>query len=411
MADKELIPNLFRSEFAKIVAVLCKTYGIANLQLAEDLVSETFLKATETWGLKGVPDNPTAWLYTVAKNKTKDHFKHVQIFATKIDPELKHLAKEAYTEPDFEIDLSESNINDSLLQMLFAVCNPILSNEAQIGMALRILCGFGVDEIAKALLTSKATINKRLFRAKEKFRIQKIDLSLPDNNAIENRLDNVLSVLYLLFNEGYFSTTVEKTIRKDLCFESMRLLYLLLNNATTNKSNTNALMALFCFHASRFETRTNKEGEVVLYDDQDKNKWDSELIRLGEFYLNEAAKGNSYSKYHIEASIAFYHTRIEIDQEEKWRSILQLYNKLLQIEYSPIAALNRTYALAKAKGKKIAINEALKINLQNNYLYHALLADLYENENAEKRMAHLKKAIELSPTDQAKKVFLKKMSL
>lgn len=409
MAENQLIPHLFRSEFAKIVAVLCKTYGIENVQLAEDFASETFLKAAETWGIKGVPENPTAWLYIVAKNKAKDYFKHTGIFAQKIRPNLEQQQLGADVNTDWEIDLSEDNIQDSQLQMIFAVCNPVLANEAQIAMALRVLCGFGVDEIANALLSNKATINKRLFRAKEKFRSEKIELKFPAPHEIEGRMENVLAVLYLLYNEGYYSTTVAQAIRKDLCFEAMRLLLILINNKATFFPPAAALMALFCFHASRFDARTDDQGQVVLYDDQDQTKWSLDLIQKGEYYLNLSAKGSVLSKYHLEASIAFWHTQVEVDEERKWKAILQLYNRLLQVEYSPVAALNRTYALSRAEGKEKALNEALKINLDQNHLYHILLAGFYADLDPEKELIHLNRALTLAPNEQTKRHILKKI--
>lgn len=408
MPNTELIPHLFRTEFTKIVAVLCKTYGISNIQLAEDLVSETFLKATETWGLKGLPENPTAWLYTVAKNKTKDYFKHTAVFNSKVRPAIKATTTESNID-SLEVDLSESNIKDSQLQMLFAVCNPKLSKEAQIGLALRVLCGFGVDEIASSLLTSTATINKRLYRAKEKFRIEKIELVMPQGEAIHERLNSVLSVIYLLYNEGYYSASDDKAMRKDLCFEAMRLLLILIQNKETNVPSANALLALFCFHSSRFDARIDANGSSILYEDQDQTKWEPELIKRGEYYLNEAAKGSVLSKYHLEASIAFWHTRTELNEKEKWFQILQLYNRLLQIEYSPVIALNRTYALSKSEGNAVALKEALKINLTDNHLYHSLVAELYIGIDEKKQLEHLQQALSLSSNDRDKIITFRKI--
>ncbi len=406
MKENQLLPHLFRTEYSKIIAVLCKTFGISNIQLAEDITSETFLKATETWGLKGIPKNPTAWLYTVAKNKVKDHFKREQIYIQKIAPELKnqnHISKE------FEIDLSEHNIQDSQIKMLFVVCNPILSKKAQLTFALRVLCGFGIDEIATALLSSKTTIHKRLYRAKETFRINNIDLTLPTGEVLSNRLNNVLSILYLVFNEGYYSSTSEKTIQKELCLEAMRLLYILLNHKPSSQPQTNALMGLFCLHASRFEARTNTKGEAILYDAQDQTKWDSALIKKGEFYIKQSSIGTKITKYHLEALIAFWHTRTNANPTEKWENILQLYNQLIQLEYSPITALNRTYALAMVHGKKIALKEALKIKLPQNHLYHTLLAELYQDINHNKQIEHLQLALQLADTENDKKIIEQKL--
>lgn len=403
MKVEKIIPHLFRTEFSKIVAVLCKTFGLSNIQLAEDIVSDTFLIATETWGLKEVPDNPTAWLYKVASNKIKDHFKRNKIFNEKIKPELKH----KILNTEFEINLSDKNISDSQLQMFFAVCNPIISAESQITLALRVLCGFGVNEISQAFLSNNETINKRLHRAKEKLRKHKVDLAFPNSDKLETRLDNVLSIIYLLFNEGYYSTTSEQNLKKELCIEAMRLTYMLLDNKTTNLPQTNALMALLCFHSSRFETRTNNNGELILYANQDKENWDYELIKKGEFYLNKSAKGN-ITKYHLEAGISFWHTR-EDCTENKWENILQLYNQLLQIEYSPVAALNRTYALSKANNKKEAIAEILKIDLKTNHLYHTLLAELYKDYDNGSQIKHLKIALELVKTKSEQQIIERKL--
>jgi len=348
MKDQELIPNLFRNEYSKIVAVLCKTFGFSNIEWAEDLVSETFMVAMETWQHKGNPDNPRAWLYQVAKNKAKDYFKRNKIFNEKIEPELR---KNGNNVEDLEIDLSDHNIKDSQLQMLFTVCNPIISLDAQVAMALRILCGFGIDEIAQAFLTNKAAINKRLLRSKATFRKNNIDLSFPKKDQLDDRLKGVMSTIYLLFNEGYFSCSTDQKIKKDLCYEAMRLLNLLINNDETNKPECNALMALFCFHASRFDARVNEHGDSVLYENQNRDLWNDELIHKGEQFLNHAVKNSGASKYHLEAVIAYWHTRKK-ESPEKWDNILQVYNQLLQVEYSPMAALNRTYALSKVHGNK-----------------------------------------------------------
>jgi RNA polymerase sigma-70 factor (ECF subfamily) len=260
---------------------------------------------------------------------------------------------------------------------------------------LRILCGFGIEEIADAFLSNKETINKRLFRAKEKLRKEKVKIAFPAAAEIDKRLETVLTTLYLLFNEGYYSVSQNTTLRKDLCLEAMRLNYLLLENENTNIPVANALLSLMCFHASRFEARTNSNGDLILYEEQDTALWNEEMILKGVFYLTKAAKGNEISKYHLEAAIAYWHTNKE-DTPDKWENILQLYNKLLIIEYSPIAALNRTYALAKAGGKATAITEAEKLKLTTNHLYYSLLGYLYTDIDNEKAVAHLKTALKLA---------------
>ena len=405
MEQQEIIPHLFRTEFRKITAVLCKHFGIAHIETAEDIASDTFLSAIETWTYKGLPANPTAWLYTVAKNKAKNYFHRRKIFSEKIINEIR---KSSTDIEDAEINLSQENITDSQLQMLFAICHPSIPAEAQIGLALRILCGFGINEIANAFLTNPETINKRLYRAREKLRDEKVKIEFPQTTEINSRLETVLTTLYLLFNEGYYSESDNNILREDLCEEGMRLTYMLIENEETNKPKVNAVYALMCFHSSRFAARKNERGEMVLYQEQDESLWNQQLIIKGIYFLHEAAKGNEISKYHLEAGIAYWHT-IKSDTKEKWENILQLYNQLLMLEYSPVAALNRTYALSKVKGKQEAIIEAEKLNLANNHFYFTLLGELYKDINSEKAKENFQKAFLLAKTITDKLTIQKKV--
>ncbi|RQO75155.1 RNA polymerase subunit sigma [Pedobacter sp. KBW06] len=395
MERQELIPHLFRTEFSKITTVLGKLLGIAHLEVAEDITSETFLLALETWTFKGIPENPVAWLYSVAKNKARNQIHRDHLFAEKIS--LKLQSSPAASE-EVEIDLSEKNIADSQLQMLFAICQPSIPLEAQIGLSLRILCGFGIDEIANAFLTNKETINKRLFRAKEKLREEKVKIEFPSGKEIGSRLDAVLITLYLLFNEGYYSESKDGILRQELCLEAMRLVHMLLAYEPTNLPSVNALLSLMCFHASRFEARKSANGAVILYQDQNEALWDEELIAKGAWYLHEATKGDRISRYHIEASIAWWHTS-KADTIEKWTQILQLYNQLLRVEYTPVAALNRTYALAKVKGNAHAITAAEALKLADNHFYYLLLGVLYSDIDREKALDNFLKAHSLAKTN------------
>jgi predicted RNA polymerase sigma factor len=402
--DQELIPHLFRTEASKITVVLCKYLGIDHLQLAEDIAAETFLAALENWPYKGIPPNPVAWLYTVAKNKAKNHTVRAQVFNEKVSLQINDDV--SITEPG--IDLSEKNIADSQLQMLFAICHPAIPVEAQIGLALRILCGFGIDEIANAFLSNKETINKRLFRAKEKLRTEKIKIEFPGKSEIDKRLSSVLTTLYLLFNEGYYAESGNIVLREELCLEAMRLTYMLIENEQTNQPAVNALFALMCFHASRFEARKTSNGEIVLYHEQDEKLWNYELIARGAYHLHQASGGDTISKYHIEASIAYWLTN-KTDTPEKWENILQLHNSLLAIQYSPVSALNRTYALAKVKGNAEAIKEAETLKLQNNPFYYTLLGELYIPIDTEQAKQHFLKAYNLAKTPADKQLISKKI--
>ena len=405
MQQQELIPHLFRTEFRKIIAVLCKHFGIAHIEIAEDIASDTFLSAVENWTYKGLPANPTAWLYTVAKNKAKNYFHRSNIFSETIGGDIKNSSPQT---EELEINLSDENITDSQLQMLFAICHPSIPAEAQIGLALRILCGFGINEIASAFLTNKETINKRLSRAKEKLRSENVKIEFPGKTEINDRLETVLTTLYLLFSEGYYSESDDTILREDLCNEAMRLVFMLIGNKHTNLPKVNALYSLMCFHSSRFAARKNEKGEIILYDEQDESLWNQELIIKGIYFLHEASKGNAISKYHIEASIAYWHT-IKTDTREKWENILQLYNKLLQIEYSPIAALNRTYALSKANSKQEAIAEAEKLNLKDNHFYFTLLGELYTGIDNKKSKENFQKAFELAKTSADRQTIQRKI--
>jgi len=391
MQQQELIPHLFRTEYRKIVSVLCRHFGLGQMEIAEDLASDTFLTAAQTWGIKGLPPNPTAWLYSVAKNKAKNYLQREQTFDSKIAPALANT--DEFTPG--EIDLSPQNINDSQLQMMFAICHPAISQEAQIGLSLRILCGFGIDEIADAFLSNKETVNKRLYRGKEKLREQKIKMAYPGDAEIATRLPPVLTTLYLLFNEGYYSESQNHILRKDLCLEAMRLCTMLIENKSTNKPEVNALLALMCFHASRFDARIDEHGRHVLYDEQDTSLWDSDLVSKGIYFLSCAASGDEISKYHLEASIAWWGTQ-KADDNEKWENVLQLYDQLLQIAYSPVVALNRIYALAKVDGKDAAIIEAEKLNLAGNQFYFALLGELYTDIDNEKAKDSFEQALSLA---------------
>ncbi len=395
MEQQELIPHLFRTEFSKIVAVLCKRFGFDQIEIAEDIASDTFLSAAQTWPMNGIPPHPTAWLYHVAKNKAKNQLQRHILFENKILPDIK---KNSIPGDEMEIDLSLQNIRDSQLQMMFAVCHPSIPPEAQIGLSLRVLCGFGIEEIADAFLSNKEAINKRLYRAKEKLREEKISIEPVSPPAMDERLESVLRTIYLLFSEGYYSVSQNQVIRKDLCWEAMRLCQMLIDNDSTNKPAVNALMALMCFHSSRFDARINKSGEIILYDEQDTNLWNQELISRGAYYLHAASTGTTLSKYHLEAMIAWWHTQ-KNDAKEKWENILQLYNRLLQIEYSPVAALNRTFALSKVKGKQIAITEAEKLRLENDHFYFVLLGELYTGVDDKKAKAYLQKALSLAKTE------------
>jgi len=370
--DDHKLTEIFKTEYSNLVAVLCHYYSVNDIQLAQDIVSNTFLKAMKTWSHNGIPSSPRAWLRKVAKNEMLDLARREKIFQEKVIPELsKSITSEKETEITAEI------IDDSQLKMIFVVCNPLISSESQFCLALRILCGFNIEEIARALLLSKEAVNKKLYRAKKSLK-DKIDFSTELSTADhQERMPTVLRVIYLLFNEGYYSTVNEEDIREQMCWEAMRLAIFLSRHKHLDLRKTQALIALMCFHTSRLDARRYGGGNL-LYDEQDKSMWNQELIAKGNKYLQLSVVGNEISKYHIEASIAYWHTA---ESEAKWQNILTLYDKLLTLEKSEIIDMNRLYALARADSVDVAIKGAREINLTDNHHYFCLLAELYRMQN------------------------------
>jgi RNA polymerase sigma-70 factor (ECF subfamily) len=395
MNSGNLIPELYRQEYGKIVAVLCSRFGIGFLEEATDIVSDTFLTAAEVWGMRGVPANPAAWLYAVAKNSALNNLRHNRIFGKRVRGDLLRETQRADQHIEPEIELTPQHITDSQLRMLFAVCHPAIPVEGQVSLALRVLCGFTIDEIASAYLTTPSNINKRLYRAKDKLRQMNVKLELPAAGELTSRLDAVLLTLYLLFNEGYYSANPDKVLRKDLCVEAMRLVYFLCEQWPAGLSKVQALMALICFQASRIDARTDAFGELILYEQQDSQLWDQELINRGGQYFVQASQEGEISRYHLEAGIAWWHTH-QAGTKEKWENILRLYNNLLILEYSPIAALNRSYAYSRVYGKEKAIPEAERLGLEGNLFYHSLLGELYTGVDDILAIRHLERALELA---------------
>lgn len=396
---------MFRSEYRNIVSVLGYSFGIKHVELVEDIVSDTFLSAAEDWSMNGTPDNPRAWLYAVARNKIRNHLKRDTLFEKKISRVVSS-SMETVEEP--ELDFSVKNIADSQLAMIFTICNPLNSSESQIALALNLLCGFGVQEIADAFLTNKDVVYKRINRAREKLKEADIVIRPPLIEEIPERLPNVLMTLYLLFSEGYYSASQNAVLRRDFCDEAMRLNMMLIDNKLTDTPATKALYALMCFHASRFDARENEHGETVLYEDQDDSRWDKELITRGGYFLNFASVGAEVSRFHLEAAIAYWHTHKE-DTTEKWMKILDYYNHLLVLEYSPIAALNRTFALSKVRGKVAAIVEAEKLQLTDNPHYFSLLGHLYTGVDTHLARSSFEKALTLVSSPANRTTLLKQL--
>ncbi len=380
---EQLVDHFFRHEAGRLTAWLSRVLGFNRLEQAEDIVQDTLVQALRTWRVRGVPENPAAWLYRAARHRALDVLRREQRHhrlgaALTADPD-DALAGAVAALPE---TLLPDELADSQLRMLFACCHPALPPEAQLAMCLRVLCGLSIPEIAAAFLTSQETITKRLYRAKEKVRAGAIELVVPQGVALTERLHGVLQALYLLFNAGYNSSSsaADQLIRQDLCADAMRLTLLLLDHPATAGPATHALLGLMCLQASRFDARLSPDGAIVLLPDQDRTRWDPDLIRRGLHYLSRAATGPVVSEYHLEAAIAAEHCRCQTFADTNWPLIRQLYDLLLDLRPTPIVALHRAVAVAAEAGAAAGLRALAPLiadsALDQHYLFHAIHADL-----------------------------------
>ncbi|XDD47500.1 RNA polymerase sigma factor [Leptospira sp. WS39.C2] len=390
MEHSDKISDYYKTESPKMVSVICKYYGFPFYDSAEEIVNETFLNATIDWKSNGVPENPIAWLYAVARNKAKNISQRESNFQFNILPKYLYGLTNTKSVPEF----SEEEIVDSQILMIFAISHPIIPVESQIGLALRILCGFSIEDVALAFFTNKETINKRLYRAKEILRENKINLDYPSPGDIVFRLNSVLRTLYFIFNKGYSSNGLDLNIRKSICLESIRLCGILLENKINLHSDVYSLLSIFYFQYSRFDSRVGNEGEMVIYAEQNREIWNQNFIKKGEYFFHQASKTPTFSKYQIEANISYLLT-LSDEIEGKWQKILDLYTALLHIEPSTLINLNRTYALYKVSGSLPAIKEMEKIESGKNSHYYILLGELYFDLDPLKAQSYFLKAISI----------------
>lgn len=409
---KSTIDHLFRHESGKMVSVLSRLLGLQNLETAHDIVQDTLLQAMSTWSYNGIPDKPSAWLYRVAKNKAIDFLRREKKFR-EISPQYAYLLQSEYGLASTVSNLFlENEIQDSQLRMMFACTHPAIAEESQIAITLKTLCGLSAGEIAKAFLTNEETINKRIYRAKEKIKAEKIELNVPQGEGLPARLDVVLKSLYLLFNEGYSSSHPDKVIREDLCEEAIRLTFLLTNHKITNQPRTNALLSLMCFQASRLHARLDDKGNIILLKFQDRSKWHKQLIAKGLTYLEIAAENSEISSYHIEAAIASLHASADSFEHTDWKSIHDLYEVLYQLQPAPIVALNKAIASAYAISKQIALSQLLQIKgLENYYLYHTSIGEIYfELHQKRKAKESYERALHLTNSRPEQQLLMNKIS-
>lgn len=410
----KLVDHLFRRESGKMVAILTRLFGVHNLELAEDVVQDTLQQALSDWKLSGIPNKPEAWLMVVAKRKAINLLRrerYTQNFANDIDPFLK---SEWTLSSTLENIFLEHEIKDSQLRMIFTCCHPKLPREAQIALTLKTLCGFNIKEIANALLTNEATINKRLYRAKEKIRKGEIGFEVPLGKELLKRLESVYLTIYLLFNEGYNSSTDNTLIRKDLCSEAMRLAMLLTEKPLDAYPKTNALLALMCFHAARFESRIDDKGCILILEEQDRSLWDKKLIAAGVDFLSKSSKGELLSSFHLEASIALQHCMAKSFEATNWKQIYAFYDKLYELKPSPIIQLNKAIITGRIDGPEKAIEELHGLekdkNLLGYYLLPASLGEFYlQTTNKAQAKAYFEKAKKLTSSNAENELLEKKI--
>ena len=411
----KLVDHLFRHEAGKMVSVLTRTFGVENIEIAEDVVQDALVQAVQTWPIRGIPDNPSAWLYRAAKNKAIDILRHSD-HSVRLDPlDESSLADPASPFQDTLDDLwREDLVKDDMLRMMFACCHPGIPEENQVTLILKTLCGFSTAEIARAFLTSEDTISKRLYRTRLYFRKHRIQFILPPPTELKSRTDTVLNSIYLLFNEGYSSTVSESLVREDLMEEAMLLCRMLTENPSTAMPETFALMALMCFHASRNDGRTTPAGEIILLADQDRSKWNRGLIALGNEFMAKAAAGDSASRYHIEAAIAFEHCTAKHFEETDWKRILELYEWLCRAFPSPISELNRAVAVMRVHGADEALKTVAAIRekkIESYFLYHSLVGEIYSRlDMTPEANAEFAIAVTLTKSETERKLLRSKLA-
>jgi len=410
-----LVDHLFRRESGKMVSALTRVFGTHNLTLAEDVVQETLLQALRHWPFTGIPANAAGWLYQVARHKALDVIRRDASFR-RITAGLGAWSDGRGSDRvDIDRIVLDGEIEDDLLRMMFTCCHPVLPLESQIALTLRILCGFSAGEIAHALLASESTIEKRLYRAKQKIREARLAFEVPSGAELSARLRAVLSVLYLMFNEGYSASFSEYPIRKDVCLEAMRLCLLLTQHPAGADPATFALMALMCFHAARLDARVDGHGDLLVLRDQDRSRWNRALIVEGMDYLRRSGSGERVDEVHLEAGIAALHCLADSYDRTDWDGIIRLYDALLDLRPSPVVALNRAIAVAERDGPRAAL-DALEAILDEPVLrhYHLLPATLAELHlrlgHLDNATLHFRRALALTSSPTEKRFLERKLA-
>ncbi|HWO43231.1 MAG TPA: sigma-70 family RNA polymerase sigma factor [Candidatus Eisenbacteria bacterium] len=405
----QIVEHFFRHEAGRIVSTLTRIFGVEHLNLAEDVVQETLIRALQTWPYYGIPKNPSAWITQVAKNLAVDLIRRDKIFRRK-ENEIAHLAEHGTTVEDCV--LSEDKIQDDRLRMMFVCCHPLVPRETQVALALKTLCGFSAAEIARAFLTSEAAIAKKLTRAKQKIRDARVPFEIPAGEELTGRLEGVMQTLYLLFNEGYKASLGEHVIREELCREAIRLCALLVEHPAGNRAPSHALLALMLLNGARLRSRTDADGNILRLKEQDRSSWDQAMIARGLFHLMQSTRSNAVSAYHLQAAIAACHCAAKDYESTDWKRILSLYDHLVEIDDSPVVALNRAVAVANVHGPKAGLEAIEAIpnldQLNSYYLLYVVLGEFEANlNNRQAAINYFRKSLQLA-TIHSEQLFLSK---
>ena len=395
-----------------MVAILTRIFGIEHLNLAEDVVQEALARALQTWPFYGVPKNPSAWIMRASRNLALDVVRRRKVFQNK-QSEIVRLMDRDSAAPD-EAIFSEDEISDDRLRLIFVCCHPAIPAEAQVALALKTLCGFGVGEIAHAFLTTESAIAKRLTRAKQKIHQARIPFEIPAGGELEQRLDNVLQSLYLLFNEGYKASSGENLVREELCEEAIRLAELLVAHPAGNQPKTHALLALMLLNAARNPTRMDSQGNLLRLQEQDRTRWNKSMIARGIFHLAQSAAGDELSEYHLQAGIAACHCAARDYESTDWQKILSLYDRLIEYDQSPVVALNRAVVIAKIHGPKAGLKAVRNVRdlskLSSYYLLYAVLGEFeMQSGNLQIAAEQFRRSFELAETKSERAFLLKRL--
>jgi RNA polymerase sigma-70 factor (ECF subfamily) len=406
----QVVEHLFRHEGAKMVATLTRIFGLEHMSLAEDVVQEALARALQTWPFYGIPKNPAAWIMRASRNLAVDAVRRAKVFREK-EPEIALLIEQGQPGPDAG-GFDQQEIADDRLRMMFVCCHPSIPAEAQVALALRTLCGFSVAEISRAFLTTEAAIAKRLTRAKQRIREAGITFEMPEGAELKQRLDGVLQSLYLLFNEGYKASGGDQLVVDDICVEAIRLAGLLVAHPVGDVPKAHALLALMLLNAARNPARVDDEGNLLRLQEQDRGRWDQGMIGRGMWHLAHSATGREVSHYHLQAGIAACHCTGKDYAATDWSQILGLYDRWLELDDSPVLALNRAVALAEVEGPEAGLAAVQAIpdqdSLESYYLLHAVLGE-FEYRLGRPAIAeeHYRRALELA-LNQPERAFLAK---